>query len=270
MVSKMNGDKFPDEKIFPLNSPTDFNKSNKKVFSESFVSENLNKIGWKTYIPLSDTGIDIIAIKERMIRFIQVKTREASEKQKYGFTPKQRDIKTDPRFFFFLYSDHTNDFIIISIYEFLKLIKEHSGNYFSSPTFKQGNGKINSFLYNNNKWYYNDFCIDEYVNYKGIQKMEDKKIDSDIGCLSDNIANLKYELLNKLASGNTFKNYKEAIDEIKSEKEINRDEWKTKVIESRKKEKDEIKKLDDDLKKSIAKYWYISPILLEWLNDRKY
>ena len=176
---KMNHDEFPEEKIFPLNSPTDFNKSNKKVFSESFVSENLNKIGWKTYIPLSDTGIDIVATKEKTIRFIQVKTREASEQQNFGFTPKQRDIKTDPRFFYFLYSDHTNDFIIISILDFLNLVNnETSKAYFSSPTFKQGNGKINSFVYKNTKWYYNNFCIDEFVNYNGIRKMENEEIDS--------------------------------------------------------------------------------------------
>lgn len=94
--------------------------------------------------------------------------------------------------------------------------------------------------------------------------MESKEIDSNIECLSNSIANLKYTLLNKLASGNTFKNYKNVIKEINDEKNINRDEWKTKVIESRRKEKEKISKLDEDLKKSIRKYWYISPILLEW------
>ena len=36
---------YPDKKIFPLNAPTDFNKRNKKTFSESFVKENLRKAG---------------------------------------------------------------------------------------------------------------------------------------------------------------------------------------------------------------------------------
>ncbi len=258
---------FPNQKIFPLNSPTDFNKGNKKAFSESFVSENLNKIGWKTYVPLSDTGIDIIAIKDGIIRFIQVKTREAGETQNFGFTPKQRDIKTDPRFFFFLYSDHTNDFIIISIYDFLKLIGTYSKNpYFSSPTFKQGNGKINSFKYKNGKWYYNKVCVDEYVNYNGIHKMEDNNIDKNLKDLSNQIADLKYKLLNKITSGKTFQNHKPCIDKINHAKDMGRDEWKNKVIESRKNEREEIEKLDENLKESIRKYWYISPILLEWLK----
>ncbi len=263
----MNNDKFPEEKIFPLNSPTDFNKSNKKTFSESFVSENLKKIGWKTYIPLSDTGIDMVAVKEKMIRFIQVKTREANDQKNFGFTPKQRDIKTDPRFFFFLYSDHTNDFIIISIYEFLKIVNDHTNKpYFSSPTFKQGNGKINSFKYKNNKWYYNDFCIDEYVNYNGIQKMENKDIDSNLIDFSNKIADLKYQLFNKITLGHTFTSYREIINEINKAKNISRVEWKKIVVESREKEKGEIKKLSNNLKESIKKYWYISPILSEWIK----
>ncbi len=261
---------FPNEKIFPLNYPTDFNKGNKKAFSESFVSENLNRIEWETYTPLSDTGIDIVAMKDNSTRFIQVKTREASENKNYGFTPKQRDIKTDPRFFFFLYSDHTNDFIIISIFDFLNLVKSSGSSgksYFESPTFKQGNGKINSFKYKNNKWYYNNTCVDKYVNYNGIKLMEDQTLNTELKSKSAEIAELKYNLLKNITSGNTFKKYQNIIQEVNVSKDMERTKWKEEVQKSRANEKIEIKKLDDYLKDSVKKYWYISPVLMEWFDE---
>jgi len=258
----------PNKHIFPLNLPENFDKRNKKRFSEAFVSENLKEIGWETYIPIDDTGIDLIAKKNDSVRFIQVKTREAGEEQNFGFTPRQRDIKTDPRFFFFLYSDHTNDFIIISIYDFLKIVNEYSKErYFSSPTFKQGNGKINAFRYKNGSWFYNKHNIDDYVNENGILKMENKELDSKLKDYCEKIAELKYQLLKEINYGNTFKEYEDTIDKINEAKKLDRDDWIKKVQRSRQEEKKIIKELDKRLKDSIKKYWYISPILMEWLNE---
>jgi len=259
---------FPYENIFTLNLPEDFDKRNKKGFSEAFVSENLKEIGWETYVPINDTGIDLIAKKNDSVRFIQVKTREAGEKQNFGFVSRQRDIKTDPRFFFFLYSDHTNDFIIISIYDFLKIVSENSKKpYFSSPAFKQGNGKINAFRYKNGSWFYNKYNIDDYVNEKGIIKMENKELDLKFDYYCEEIAELKYQLLKEITYGNTFKKYKDTIIEINNAKKLDRAIWIQNVLKSRQEEKEIIKRLDKKLKDSIEKYWYISPILMEWLNE---
>jgi len=267
VIDKMD-ENIPYKHIFPLNLPENFDKRNKKRFSEAFVSENLKEIGWETYIPIDDTGIDLIAQKNNSIRFIQVKTREAGEEQNFGFTPRQRDIKTDPRFFFFLYSDHTNDFIIISIYDFLKIVNENSKEpYFSSPTFKQGNGKINAFRYKNGSWFYNKYNIDDYVNEKGILKMENKELDLKLNNYCEEIAKLKYQLLKEITYGKTFNEYKGTINRINTEKKIDRTKWIQKVLKSRQEEKKIIKRLDKKLKDSIKKYWYISPILMEWLNE---
>jgi hypothetical protein len=181
-MSKIPVDVFEDVK------GSDFSKHNKKNVSEDYVSENLKEYGWKIYRPFNDTGIDLIAIKNvcpkgctswdeitsgktckkcgekliEVIRYIQVKTREVKGKDSntFGYTLKSKDFRTDPRHVFLLYSDHTKHFIILPIFEYLNVFSKHLSaglTHFSTPTFRQGNGKLNSLkiIDGDWKWSYN-------------------------------------------------------------------------------------------------------------------
>jgi hypothetical protein len=97
--------------------------------------------------------------------------------------------------------------------------------------------------------------------------MENKELDLKLNYYCEEIAKLKYQLLKEINYGNTFNEYKDTIDKINEAKKLDRDDWIQKVLRSRQEEKKIIKGLDKKLKDSIKKYWYISPILMEWLNE---
>ena len=283
---------YPDKKIFPLNAPTDFNKRNKKTFSESFVKENLRKAGWTVYIPTRDTGLDLIATKIvkqdnttswdsyetkssdniKIVRFIQVKTRDAGEDKNFGFTPKSTDISTDPRYTFFLYSDRTNDFIILPIYDFLDIMNKNYQNYFKTPTFKQGNGKINNFVFKEGKWTFSpgNFDLTPYVNSEGLKRLQDVTLDKNLQSATQSLSKLRYRLMHGLVSGNTFKNDKAGLKSINSVVQLDRKKWINNVISARKKEIDAINSLNEELKESIKKYWFISKELSKYLETKKH
>ena len=74
------------------------------VFAELLVSFELKKLGWRIYQPLIDRYIDIVAVKDRKIRTIQVKSSrvesEKNNKESYGLTQEPKDLFHDPRHFF--------------------------------------------------------------------------------------------------------------------------------------------------------------------------
>lgn len=74
------------------------------VFAELLVGFELKKLGWRIYQPLIDRYIDIVAVKGRKIRTIQVKSSrvesEKNDEESYGLTQEPKDLFRDPRHFF--------------------------------------------------------------------------------------------------------------------------------------------------------------------------
>lgn len=281
---------YPDISIFPLNKPTDFNKRNKKAFSESFVKENLRRAGWTVYAPIRDTGLDLVASKVvkldnttnwnsyevsssgtiKIFRFIQIKTRAATENQNFGFTPKSTDLRNDPRYAFFLYSDQTNDFIILPIYDFLNIIAKNYPNYFKTPTFKQGNGKINNFRLKEGNWFFSPGNVDlsNYVNVAGLKNLQDVSIDKNIKLNTKAVADIRYKLIHGVEAGATFKKEDEkTLNLINSIVQINKKNWIDNCIKSRKNEIKKINSLNKELKNSVKKYWFVSKDLSNYIKS---
>lgn len=198
---------------FPTNPfedirPSEFNKLNKKHVTEDFVSENLKNLGWDVYSPFNDTGIDRIIIKSvcpegrtevdgnlknlkcpichkesiEIKRFVQVKTRQLKNNI-FGFTLKSKDIRIDPRHIYFLYSDNTTaekqDFLIISVKEYLKFFIDNNMNPFAPTSFRKGNNKLNSLKYipNTDKWSWGRHSWEVYKNIEGMNKIQNPQID---------------------------------------------------------------------------------------------
>jgi len=221
--------------MFPTNVfrdvlPSDFNKLNKKHVTEDFVAENFKLLGWSVYTPFNDTGIDLIIEKivkkdgstpldkseqkennecVKITRFIQIKTRNLVNNI-FGFTLRSKDIRTDPRHVFLLYSDKTTstqqDFLIITIHDLLEFFKSTNHNPFASFTFRKGNAKMNDLKYNTNdgKFYWKDHSWEAYRNFDGLKKISDPKIDLELDTFSKETRSLSNELLNDFSRGQTF------------------------------------------------------------------
>lgn len=186
---------------------TDFGTHNKKQVSEDFVAENFKELGFYTFRPHSDTGIDLIVegyvcknchqpkkycvcddtnlIKIK--RFIQIKTREVKG-DTFGYTLKSKDFRTDPRHIFIFYSDYTNDFFILPMLTYLKIFWDNEKSepnskgksHFSSPAFRKGNNKINSLKIKNNIWKFNNKDFTCFLNEAGLKIMFNTFADENI------------------------------------------------------------------------------------------
>ncbi|MCD6547752.1 MAG: hypothetical protein J7K22_04345, partial [Nanoarchaeota archaeon] len=177
LINREGRKKFP-VNPFPDVKPEDFNKLNKKKVTEDFVSENFRLMGWDVFEPFTDTGIDRIITKKvcprghtpvnisegnvcrvcgkstiDILRFVQIKTR-ALKNGMFGFTLKPKDIRIDPRHVYVFYCDTTIDFLILSVYDYLKFFDNSKSNPFAPTSFRKGNQKLNTLRYNKktNKW----------------------------------------------------------------------------------------------------------------------
>lgn len=160
---------------FPDVDPSVFDKSNKKEWTEDFVSENLKSFGWDVFAPERDHGIDRIIQKNvcpkghttldksedqatcsicskttiKITRFIQIKTRALNEELNFGYTLKTRDFPTDPRHVFLLFSDATDQFVLFPMYEYLfqrhLLTEEVDYSPHGVPSFRGENYKKNEY-----------------------------------------------------------------------------------------------------------------------------
>ena len=277
---------------FPLNpfpdvQPTEFDKENKKQVTEDYVSENLKLVGWRVYKPFVDTGIDRVITKEvcpnghtaynqslessgnctickskalLITRYIQVKTRElkGGNADIFGFTLKTKDFRIDPRHFLVLYSDHTNDFLIISIPQYLKFFSEYNSDFHSTPTFKQGNGKLNNWKYDNqnDKWYFScsqgRISWEVYRNVNGLKTMQDPRIDLCLNELTEEARNLRNAMFRKLVSGRTFSSEQtRRVNEYLNQRYFSPNN----VKETRDNTIRYMNSLPSELKASIMNYW---------------
>lgn len=201
---------------FPTNpfediKPSDFNKLNKKHVTEDFVEENFKRLNWEVLKPFNDTGIDRIIIKTvcpngctkvdeniknkncnvcgspgiEILRFVQVKTRQL-KKDIFGFTLKSKDIRIDPRHIYLLYSDNTTDekqdFLMLSVKEYLQFFLNNRMNPFASMSFRKGNNKLNSLKYNRRKdsWSWGTHSWEQYRNIQGLIKIQSPVMDLDL------------------------------------------------------------------------------------------
>jgi hypothetical protein len=245
---------------FPVNVFEDvkgeyFSKHNKKNVTEDFVTENMKAMGWDVYRPFNDTGIDLIATKAvckncfndlhnknisnkclkcsneliNIKRFIQVKTREIKGTENngsFGFTLKSKDIRTDPRHVFLLYSDYSNDFLFIGIYDYLKLFSENTKigkSHFSTPSFRKGNNKQNSLKRDDsNNWSWSGISFNDFLNEKGLIKICNPEIETNLVNYISETQKLKFDLFYNYSKGKN--------NNINSEKENSiRDLIKNKV-----------------------------------------
>ena len=282
------------ENQFPFNvfedvEPSEFLKHNKKQVTEDFVTENLNEIGWSVYRPFVDTGIDLVAerlvcpdehtlwheIYEsgellcrkcdseliKIIRFIQVKTREIKGDETsrfFGYTLTSKDFRTDPRHVFLLYSDHSLDFLIIPVYEYLKTFYDNpsmGSSHFQVPSFRQGNNKVNSLQLINNGWFWiargsRRVSFNKFVNLNGLSLMMDPKYDLNLDVYVSKTSRLKTALFLSYSKGrqtndtnarkinnalNILRNYRseeirdKRLENIETMKEIISDELKLSI-----------------------------------------
>jgi hypothetical protein len=186
--------KFPSNP-FPRIDPKKFTKFNKKRVTEDFVQINLERQGWTVYEPFQDVGIDRIATiidkksNKKIIRFIQIKTREieVSSKDKFSFdyTLKPKDIICDPRITFLFYSDYTEDFIIFSINDYLELCDKanFTRSHFGVPAFKFCNHRVGPIIYEKfdkkkGSWKFKNEDLSNYLNEKGLDRIKNAEIDN--------------------------------------------------------------------------------------------
>ena len=152
----------------------------------------------------------------KITRFVQIKTRELKDhdgwkKDKYkyfGFTLSSADFKTDPRYVFLLYSDNTTkkdqDVLIIPISDFFDFFTKHKSlgqSFFSTTSFRQGNGKINDLNYNlgTKSWVYHpttksEINLDEFVNESGLKKISDLRLDNEFQTVQEKLTEQKLAL----------------------------------------------------------------------------
>ena len=228
----MNNIKFPINPFIDVD-PKVFHSRNKKHVTEDFVAENFKSINWNIFRPFNDTGIDLIISKmvcskdashtqyddpnlnecekcknETKIihRFIQIKTREL-KKNILGYTLKSKDFRTDPRHVFLFYSDHTRDFLSISVIDYLKFFEKNNKiSHFGTPTFNQENGKINSLKFNpnSNTWSYGKYSWEQFRNIKGINNFTYRDFDVNLLSYSKQISQIKKKLFYDFKLGKTF------------------------------------------------------------------
>ena len=281
-----------DEIRFPSNpfediKPSDFNKLNKKNVTEDFVEENLKELAWDVFIPFNDTGIDRIAIKTvcpdghteidgnlrnqkcskcgksgiEIIRFIQIKTRQLKNNV-FGFTLKSKDVRIDPRHIYFLYSDNTTkdkqDFIIISVKDFLSFFNSKNINPFAPTSFRKGNNKLNSLKYDpvNDRWSWGSYDWELFRNLEGMKKIQYPKIDLNLANEIMETRHLANKLLRSFSKGQTYSESMET--KIKSELERNLSLLKNRaiILELRRKAQEYIESnCDDDTLQSSRNYF---------------
>jgi len=256
---------------FPTNpfediKPSEFNKLNKKHVTEDFVSENLKNLGWDVYSPFNDTGIDRIIIKSvcpeghtevngnlknkkcpicnkesiGIKRFVQVKTRQLKNNI-FGFTLKSKDIRIDPRHIYFLYSDNTTaekqDFLIISVKQYLKFFIDNSINPFAPTSFRKGNNKLNSLKYNSStdKWSWGRHSWEAYRNIFGMEKIQDSNVDINLNIEIERTRELADKLQRVFNKGSSYS--EDTKNKINEELTKNLTEYKdpSKIINLRKK-----------------------------------
>lgn len=232
---------------FPINpfediKPSDFNKLNKKHVTEDFVEENFKNLGWEVYKPFNDTGIDRIIVKivcpnghtkidENLMdkkcpicnnvgieitRFVQVKTRQLKDNI-FGFTLKSKDIRIDPRHVYLLYSDKTTettqDFLIISINEYLSFFDSVSINPFASTSFRKGNNKLNSLKYDpsNDSWSWGKYSWDQFRNLKGLERIQSPNIELELNRLIVETRQLADKLQREFSKGSSYSEKTEQV-----------------------------------------------------------
>jgi len=275
-------------KIFPINpfpdvQPSDFNKLNKKHVSEDYVGENFKLINWEVFLPFNDTGIDRIISKYicpnnhtkynenlnnlpcptcnspsiKIFRFLQIKTRELKGEQAdtFGFTLTPEDFRTDPRHIFLFYSDHTNDFIMLSVSNYLDFFEANNRADFSKPTFRQGNGKLNDLKYDavTKNWLFKGVDWKDYVNIAGIENMQNSYYDLNLDWYISHIDSVKRKLFYQFSGGNTFNQHIEiGINNYITQIQTNQKTYFTNLKSAN---LGKLNSLDATLKKSIGGYY---------------
>jgi len=283
--------------IFEDIKGSDFSKHNKKQVTEDFVAQNFVECGWNAYTPFNDTGIDIIVTKKvcpnkhtkhaqktfgqtvckecdrnliEIKRFIQVKTREIKDNETsgkdmfFGYTLKSKDFRTDPRHIFLFYSDATNEFLILPMYEYMKFFfdnRDMAKSHFGRPSFRKGNNKLN----NLNRTIHHDWIwksrhdkvnFNKFVNQMGLLLLSNVEYDLNLDNYVSEISEMKLELFYTYSRG---KQVKKKADEDKINDLLKQQREGTNVdviCNSRGKIKTKLKSdLDDTLKESINKYW---------------
>ncbi len=223
---------------------TDFGTHNKKQVSEDFIAENFKELGFYTFRPHSDTGIDLIIEgyvckncyhpkkfcncdnKEfiKIKRYIQIKTREIKE-ETFGYTLSSQDFRVDPRHVFILYSDYTNDLFILPISIYLKNFwNEREGKpnksgraHFASPSFRKKNNKINSLKYKDNIWKFNNKSFDYVMNKNGLKLLCNTSIDENINTFQEEQRKIKLMLKNLIHDYSPSRQLKSYTQEKKEE-----------------------------------------------------
>jgi len=297
MQTELHEEEFPIE-VFEDVKPQEFSKHNKKHVSEDFVTENFNEIGWDVFRPFVDTGIDLIATRFvcpsghtkwnqiyeqnqtvctntdckktliRITRYIQIKTREIKGNESssfFGYTLTSKDFRTDPRHVFLFYSDHSNDFIIVPVYEYLKIFHQNietmGKSHFMIPSFRQNNNKLNSLRIGPNGWSWKprgslEVSFNQFVNSRGIKTIMKPDYEIRLEEFLVEIAKMKEDLLLTYSKGRqtTAENEKIINEFIKKRLSKSPEEY----VRERKKKREELRKtLDQDLIRSINEGYLI-------------
>lgn len=274
--------KFP-RNPFPDVKPQEFNKLNKKRVTEDFVSENFKLYGWEVFEPFTDTGIDRIMVKKvcpqghtslekgeeekcdqcgkesiDIIRFVQVKTR-ALKNSIFGFTLKSKDFRIDPRHIFLFYCDTTVDFLILSVYDYLKFFNDIGSNPFASTSFRKGNNKLNTLKYNNETdlWSWGSYSWEQYRNLDGLKNMQNPIIELNLNEWIEKTRTLNNKMLIKFSSGGSYPKKYEDIINNELDKKLNKYSNKEEISQVRERI---LKDLQDNIKDpeifdSVMKYW---------------
>ena len=284
---------FPHDPFSTINKkiikPEDFWKSFKKQYSEDYVGLNFINLGFEVFKPFQDVGTDRILIKhlcencnfinedsinkkcdcqnkEKITRFIQIKTREVSKENSsnFGYTLRSKDFVPDPRIIFLFFSDYTNDFLIFQINDLIEIVSKLDALevHYKNPTFRFDNNRVHSIKYNfdKKKWIYasgkgkkkKEILLDNYVNLKGVSRMCSTKIEKDFDKKVLEITNFRKNNFFEMAKGKTFKeNEIELVN-------LNIKNFKNQTVKEKKDNKKKILKsfesLTDDIKASIKKY----------------
>lgn len=282
LVEKEKGKAFPINP-FPDVEPQDFNKLNKKKVTEDFVSENFKVMGWNVYEPFTDTGIDRIISKKvcskghtavnesenekckkcgsrciDIVRFIQVKTR-ALKNGMFGFTLKSKDMRIDPRHIYVLYCDTTRDFLILSVYDYLKFFDDINSNPFAPTSFRKGNQKLNTLRYiqGNDKWSWAGHSWEHYRNIKGLKRIQDVKFDLGLDKWINEVRKLNNKLIIKFNAGGTYPKEIESTINKELQSKLKNYSKKDTMIKTREEVLNNLKKTikDKAIFDSIMKYW---------------
>ena len=272
------------KKDFPVNVFPDvernaFKKFSKKNVTEDYIKENLKRKGWECYKPFTDTGIDLLATKvineTRIYRYIQIKTRTLDEENIFGYTLTSKDFVTDPRKIYFLFCDTTDDIIILSTYDYLKIFYENEElgkAHFAIPSFRNNNNKLNSLQCLDGKWEWHygregsfvDFS--PYINDTGLIRVDSLDIEEHYEEYLEAIIQMKFELFYKLGktSGNSMLFQKTIGDKINRELQILKDMQDCDYIERISRIKNDFSRDNPELYASHCRY-----LVTEMAEDNK-